>query len=135
YSVSPGILEDFASRKFRVQDYNLMVTILKLGMQKLVIQNGMVRTKLTFHIDTTAISASSSTDVSSQSQSVGARAGFSWGGFGASGSYSSSIYRVHVVNETSSAATNLSIDILGEVQINFRTETFPTIDPTLVPKP
>jgi hypothetical protein len=35
---------------------------------------------------------------------------------------------VSVVNESSSAATNVTVDILGEVKIQFRTETFPSIE-------
>jgi hypothetical protein len=130
--------------------YNLMVTILKIGMQKVVVTNGQIRTKLTFHVDATDTYSKTSMDYSSKSRSWGVRGGVRGGigkrrrqgilgkfaratmgkfiGGGISGGYGSQKLNVAVVNEKSTAATNVTIDIIGEVNIFFRTETFPTVE-------
>jgi len=130
--------------------YNLMVTILKIGMQKVVVTNGQIRTKLTFHVDATNTYSKTSMDYNRKSRSWGVRGGVSGGirlrarkgifgkfaratmgkfiGGGISGGYGSQKLNVAVVNEKSTAATNVTVDIIGEVNIFFRTETFPTVE-------
>lgn len=120
--------------------YELILTVLKIGMQKVVVTNGEIMTKLTFHIDSTDTESKDSQNMNSKSSGWGIGGSLSGGsGFvgkmigGAisgslSGGYSSRKMSVSVVNEKSSSATNINIDILGEVKIQFRTETFPAVN-------
>lgn len=121
--------------------YDLILTVLKIGMQKVVVTNGEIMTKLTFHIDATDTTSKDSQSMNSKSSGWGIGGSIS-GGSGLignvigrtisgslSGGYSSRKMSVSVVNEKSSSATNINIDILGEVKIQFRTETFPTVNP------
>lgn len=114
------------------ESYNMLVTILKLGMQKVEITNGLVETKLVFHIDSTDFTESRTYDIDSKSNKWGvqgsASARWGWGRANVSGGYNSSRVRVKVVNEKSTAAVNMSADIIGGVKINFRTSSFPSID-------
>lgn len=120
--------------------YDLITTILKIGMQKVVVTNGEIETKLTFHIDASDTLSKDAQTMASKSSGWGIGGGISasYGGIvgkvigGAvggsiSGGYSSRKLNVSVVNEKSSSATNINIDILGAVRIQFRTETFPTV--------
>jgi hypothetical protein len=128
-------------KKSTEHSYDLLKTILKIGMQKVVVTNGEIRTKLTFHIDASDDYSKTSNQYSNNSSGWGIGGGFSGSGtglvgkiFGASlgiglsGGYSSRKLSVNVVNEKSTSATNVNVDILGEVRINFRTETFPAIE-------
>ncbi len=128
-------------KKSTEHSYDLLKTILKIGMQKVVVTNGEIRTKLTFHIDASDDYSKTSNQYNTSSSGWGIGGGLSGSGtglvgkvFGAalgiglSGGYSSRKLSVNVVNEKSTSATNVNVDILGEVKINFRTETFPSIE-------
>lgn len=111
-------------------EYNLLITILKIGMQKIVVDKGLIATKLTFHVDATESASFASSDLEVKSKSFGLTGGISGGtkkfGGRLSGAYNSSKLSVSVVNEKSSAVANMSADIVGEVRIEFRTESFPS---------
>jgi len=125
--------------------YNLIKTVLKIGMQKVVVTDGEIHTRLTFHVDATDTYDKTANDYSGDASNWGIRgsltgrygspagrvAGVMLGSFiggGVSAGYGSRKYSVSVVNEKSTAATNVTADILGDVRIQFRTETFPTIE-------
>ncbi len=131
--------------------------LLKLGMQKLVIEKGEIYTKLVFHVD----SHQTSEDSSSGYQNSYSEKISNWGAakpsmmpgpgnklpvsmlgrktFGRAmvGSISANAgqsktltnLNVKVVNEKSTSATNLSIDIIGSVKIEFKTDYFPSFIP------
>jgi hypothetical protein len=119
-------------RKGAEDNYNLLVTILKLGMQKIVVDKGLIATKLTFHVDAqqTESKATSNVNIKSKSFSLGGgvSGGFAKLGGRISGGYSNTNLSVSVVNEKSSAVANLAVDIVGEVRIEFRTDSFPSVN-------
>jgi len=134
-AITKADLQKFVYQKLaeRTQStYNLLVTTLKLGMQKVVVTDGNISTKLVFHVDSSDIKSSSVQDVESKASNWGVKASASarWGWGKAQGSfgYNSSKIKVRVVNEKSSSAVNLKADIIGSVSINFRSETFPSHD-------
>ncbi len=114
-------------------NYNLLITILKLGMQKIVVEKGMIATKLTFHVDANESTSLASSDLNIKAKSFGITGGVSGGtskfGGRLSGGYSNSNFSVAIVNEKSSAVANMNADIVGEVRIEFRTESFPSTTP------
>jgi hypothetical protein len=114
--------------KKSADEYNLLVTILKLGMQKVVFKEGHLLTKLTFRVDASEATSNTSSSVAVQSSSVGINAGYAGRRFRASGSFASNRYTVNVVNETSTSVLNVNAEIIGEVRIDFATEAFPSID-------
>jgi hypothetical protein len=113
-------------------NYNLLLTILKLGMQKIVVDKGLIATKLTFHVDAAQSESKATSDVNMKSKSFSLGGGISGVGkiFGGSisGGFSSTNLSVSVVNEKSSSVANLAVDIVGEVRIEFRTDSFPSIN-------
>lgn len=145
--ITLGNLRDFVIAKLKKQtkeSYDLIKTILKIGMQKVVVTSGEIHTKLTFHVDAADTYDKTATDYSQKASSWGVRGGISGSkgisgsakgitvskliSGGISGGYSGSKISVRVVNEKTTAATNLAVDILGEVRILFRTDTFPSTE-------
>lgn len=131
------------------QSYELLKAILKIGMQKVAVTDGKIYTRLTFHVDAQESQSRTMQDISqratdwSVSSSLtnkgSASLGLGLGKLGSltaghamshtlAGAASGRSLRVHVVNEQSSSAINVSVDIIGGVEINFRTETFPTVE-------
>lgn len=119
-------------RKSAEDNYNLLVTILKLGMQKIVVDRGLIATKLTFHVDASESTSKAASDVNIKSKSFNLGGSISGGfkkiGGKIGGGYSSTNLSVSVVNEKSSSVANMTADIVGEVRIEFRTDSFPSIE-------
>lgn len=144
-NISLENLRKFVIEKLRANatdSYELMKTILKIGMQKIVVADGEIASKLTFHVDSSDVQMASSYEYTEKASSWGVRAnllgrfggssgsvaGVAFGKFiggTISGGYAARKINVVVVNEVSTAAVNLRIDIIGSVRIGFRTETFP----------
>lgn len=126
--ISQTDLVGFVVAKFNSEtekSYELIKTILKIGMQKVVIKDGFIATKLTFKVDYNENVSKTASDVSTKANSYGGSLGGSFLNFGGSAYYNDVSYKVNIVNEKSSAALNISADIIGEVKLSFYTETFP----------
>ncbi len=109
---------------------DMLVTILEIGMQKVVVTDGYIGTKLMFHVDATDQKSRVATEAQQKANSWSvkgnASARWGWGKASVSGGYQASSLKVRAVNERSMSAVNLSADLTGEVRINFKTETFPS---------
>jgi len=97
------------------------------GMARIVITDGSIRTKLTFKVTSTEVQATQKSKYDSQSFGANIRgsAGWGWGRVSASASYSN--FSVNTVNESSFDSLTMSTEMIGEVNIKFKTETFPPI--------
>jgi hypothetical protein len=97
------------------------------GMARIVITDGSIHTKLTFNVTSTEVQATQKSKYNSQSigANIRGRASWGWGRVSASASYSN--FNVNTVNETSFDNLTMSTEMIGEVLIKFRTETFPAI--------
>jgi hypothetical protein len=158
------ILINFVIEKLKSDarlSYDKLIAILKLGLAKIVITDGEIKTKLMIHVEgidsrevnSTTTSTSFSQNASSWgvagnfggNQTVAGRLGKgklagaiirrSLGGNisgGISQSSSNMQTRVTVVNEKSVAATNIKVDIIGEVRLAFRSDFFQSIDPSTI---
>jgi hypothetical protein len=97
------------------------------GMARIVITDGSIRTKLTFNVTSTEVQATQKAKYNSQSfgASIRGSAGWGWGRVSASASYSN--FSVNTVNESSFDSLTMSTEMIGEVHLKFKTETFPAI--------
>lgn len=141
-TITPDNLRLFVIEKIKVaatDSYEILKTILKIGMQKIVVSDGYIETKLTFHVDSTDTQGRTSTDSATRSMSKNFGGGLNAGAGGIlgkilgatiggsiGGGKQSTELKVNVVNETSASALNVKIDVTGLVRIAFRTESFPT---------
>jgi hypothetical protein len=97
------------------------------GMARIVITDGSIRTKLTFNVNSTEVQATQKAKYNSQSfgANIQGSAGWGWGRVSASASYSN--LSVNTVNESSFDSLTMSTEMIGEVNIKFKTESFPAI--------
>jgi len=106
------------------------------GMARIVITEGSINTKLTFKVDTTETLIKQEAQYSSNSRGgsvSGYYAGKKWG---ISGGFANSRINIKTVNETNYNHTNMVAEMIGEVNIKFRTETFaPYEAPIVTPTP
>lgn len=97
------------------------------GMARIVITDGSIHTKLTFNVTSTEVQATQKAKYNSESfgASIQGSAGWGWGRVSASASYSN--VSVSTVNESSFDSLTMSTEMIGEVILKFKTETFPAI--------
>jgi hypothetical protein len=97
------------------------------GMARIVITDGSLRTKLTFNVTSTEVQATQKAKYNSQSFGayIQGSAGWGWGRASAGASYSN--VSVNTVNESTFDSLTMSTEMIGEVNLKFRTETFPAI--------
>jgi hypothetical protein len=97
------------------------------GMARIVITDGELLSKLTFNVSATAQQSKQAAKFHSDSLGVNlkATAGWGWGSASLGASYNQ--MNVSAVNESSFDSVTMSAEIIGQVRIKFRTETFPPI--------
>jgi hypothetical protein len=102
------------------------------GMARIVVTHGRVSTRLTFKVVSTEVESKHKSDYQRRSFGAGIRgsASWGWGRVAASASYGS--LSVSTVNESNFSSLTMSTEMIGEVDLNFRTESFPTFEPPLV---
>ncbi len=109
---------------------DLLVTILEIGMQKVIVTDGKIATKLMFNVSGTETSQKTTAQVEQKASSWGvqgsASARWGWGKAKVSGGYQSSRLNVKAVNERTASAVNIDASMMGEVEIRFRTDSFPS---------
>jgi len=86
-----------------------------------------IRTKLTFTVNSTEVQATQKAKYDRESFGANIRgsAGWGWGRVSAGASYSN--LNVNTVNESSFDSLTMSTEMIGEVNVKFKTETFPAI--------
>jgi hypothetical protein len=94
-------------------------------MARIVITNSEIFTKLTFNVTSTEIDtkAMNSYHRDSAGAYIHGRAGFLFGRVNAGASWNQ--VNVRTVNESSFDSLTMTAEIIGQVKINFKTETFP----------
>lgn len=97
------------------------------GMARIVITDGSIHTKLTFKVTSTEEQKTQKDKYNSQSFGANIRgsAGWGWGRVSASASYSN--LSVNTVNESTFDSLTMSTEMIGEVHLKFKTESFPPI--------
>ena len=122
-------LEPFVTDKLRgdaAKNYEALTTVLKLGMQKIVITEGEIATSVFFRF-----TESENARSSGEKKSVSAEAfvkNKTNAGLGSFKTKSTSGLELSlsVLNESASAASNITEAIMGKVTIKFRTDSFPS---------
>jgi hypothetical protein len=102
------------------------------GMARIVITEGSIRTKLTFSVVSTEEQKIQQAKYHQDSFSVGvrARAGWGWGSASVGANYST--LNVNTVNEASTASITVNTEMIGEVNLKFKTETFASFEAPVV---
>jgi hypothetical protein len=115
------VLVPAARRRLAQQRHQLLSTMVLMGINRIVITSGRIAAKMGFHIDasdTATAGTASQFDASHESM-----AGGSFLGFGATAK--TSVAYVSSQKKDSTAAINVEADLTGEVDLKFKSETFP----------
>jgi hypothetical protein len=97
------------------------------GMARIVITNGVIQSKLTFHVAATDADQRTQSQMTRDEVGVHLRASAGWGWGKASLGVDYTHLNVSTMNESSFDNVTMNAEIIGQVQINFKTETFPPI--------
>ncbi|AKI98974.1 hypothetical protein ATI61_106353 [Archangium gephyra] len=95
------------------------------GMARIVVTDGELLSRLTFKVNATEREIASASRYDAYSSEWSAGAGYKGKRFRASFGYSSSNMHVSTVDESTFDDTTMTAEIIGQVKINFRTESFP----------
>lgn len=110
-----------ARRSLAQQRHQLLSTMVLMGINRIIVTSGRIRAKLDFHID-----ASDSAQAESASKFENKNTTAAAGGFFGIGV--ASVNQVSYVSTKSRSAQddiNATVDLMGEVDLKFKSETFP----------
>lgn len=121
---------DVVKSKISGNKYTLLQEIVKMGVQRIVVENGIIETKLFFEVESKSESVRKSS--SSKSSNFGAGASISAGkGIAVIGALFGSAnigggrVKVSTFDSTKTSNTREYASIMGRVQLNFRTDYLP----------
>lgn len=129
------------ARRIAVNKYDLLQTMVRQGVLRLVVDNGTIETRLTFTTYGQAVSSSSKTNRSrhedSRAGAFGAGGGFGalagsgglGGGAGGGSTSSASNIKVSTSKESHRDVTGSRVQIFGRVKLNFKTDFLPLAAP------
>ncbi|MFY0527134.1 hypothetical protein ACN28I_29655 [Archangium gephyra] len=116
---------DAVSRQLAKSMIEHLRAMAREGMARIVVTNGELLSRLTFKVNATEQEISSTSRYDAQSSGWGVSARYGGGRFGSGFSYGSSNVSVSTMDERSFDSVTMSAEIIGQVKINFRTESFP----------
>jgi hypothetical protein len=117
-----------AAKRIAADKYTMLKEMVKMGILRLIVENGVIETKLTF--TTYGSNYYNSNSSKYNSSSFSAKASAKTGGFlslwcKASASTAYSSISVSTANSSSSSSSSASVQIYGNVKINFKTDYQP----------
>ncbi len=118
-------LVPFARRALAKQRQQMLATMVRLGMQRIVIESGRITASMRFHIDTRDAvqeDQASEFDVRHQSSAAGS---FGAGPWGVSASMTNTIGYVNTQSSQTTAEVNTDLDLNSSVELNFKTDYLP----------
>jgi hypothetical protein len=119
--VAEEVLVPAARRKLAVQRHQLLSTMVLMGINRIVVTSGRIRAQMGFRIaarDRGRVATASEFDFSHDSVAGG------WFGFGGA-AHRTSVAYVSSTKKDSSDELDVNADLTGEVDLKFRSETFP----------
>jgi hypothetical protein len=115
------VLVPAARRKMAQQRHQLLSTMVLMGINRIVVTSGRIYARMGFFIDATDTAHAESASQFDASHSSTAGAGFLGGGFVSR----TSVAYVSSQKKDSDASINVQADLTGEVDLKFKSETFP----------
>ncbi len=118
-------LVPFVRRALAKNRQGMLATMIRMGMQRIVIDSGKITAGMRFHIDATSAAQDRDTSSFDTRHSIAAsgKVGFGW--WSASASMSSTIGYVRTNDTTTSEDLSASADLTSRVELNFRTDQVP----------
>jgi hypothetical protein len=110
-----------ARRRLAAQRHEMLSTMVLMGINRIVVTQGRIYARMGFQIDT---SDTGEAESASQFDFKHTSAATGWFGFGGAAAVTSVAY-VSSTKKNSSDAINVEADLTGEVDLKFKSETFP----------
>jgi hypothetical protein len=115
------VLVPAARRKMAQQRHQLLSTMVLMGINRIVVTSGRIYARMGFFIDASDVAHAESASQFDVSHSSTAGAGFLGGGFVSK----TSVAYVSSQKKDSTDSINVQADLTGEVDLKFKSETFP----------
>ena len=115
------ILVPAARRQLAQSRHQLLSTMVLMGINRIVVTSGRVKAKLDFHIDASDTGRAETASQFDFKHDTVAAGGFL--GFGAASR--TSVAYVKTAKQVSTDEINVDVDLTGELDLKFRSETFP----------
>jgi hypothetical protein len=110
-----------ARRSLAQQRHQLLSTMVLMGINRIVVTSGRIRAKLDFHIDARDAGKGDSASKFDESNTSVVAGGF----FGFGVASVNSVSYVSTKSKSAEDEVNATVDLMGEVDLKFKSETFP----------
>ena len=97
------------------------------GMARIVVEEGEIFTKLTFNVTSTEVQTRQESQYHQDSAGAYISGGIRRRAWGVSGGASWNQFNVRTVNESSFDSLTMSTEMIGQVKVKFKTESFPPV--------
>ncbi|MCB0208151.1 MAG: hypothetical protein KDJ52_02400 [Anaerolineae bacterium] len=102
-----------------------LATLVRLGMQRIVIDGGRIHASMRFHIDTRSAAQADEGSTFDFRNTINAAGSFGWGPWGASASMQNTIGYVSTSQTRTTEEMNVDLDLNSSVELIFRTDQVP----------
>jgi hypothetical protein len=122
---NPEALVPLARRQLARQRQQMLATMVMMGMQRIVIDQGRINAAMRFHIDTRSAAARDRASQNSFQNRVRAGGSFGFGPWGASADIENTVSFVSTDRQQSTEEINTSADLNSSVELHFHTDAIP----------
>jgi hypothetical protein len=122
---NPEALVPLARRQLARQRQQMLATMVQMGMQRIIIDQGKINAAMRFHIDTRSAANRDSASQNSMTNRVRAGGSFGFGPWGASADVENTISFVNTDRRQGSEEINTSADLNSSVELHFHTDAVP----------
>jgi len=124
-AANPEGLVPHARRQIARQRQQMLASMVMMGMQRIVIDQGKIAASMRFHIDTRSAASRDKASQSSVQNRVRAGGSFGFGPWGASADIENTISFVSTERQQGSEEINTSADLNSSVELHFHTDAIP----------
>lgn len=124
-AANPEALVPLARRQLARQRQQMLATMVQMGMQRIVIDQGKINAAMRFHIDTRSAAARDQASQNSMTNRVRAGGSFGIGAWGVSAEVENTIAFVNTDRRQGSEEINTSADLNSSVELHFHTDAVP----------
>lgn len=122
---SPEALVPLARRQLARQRQQMLATMVQMGMQRIIIDEGKINAAMRFHIDTRSASSQDRGSQSSIQNRIRAGGSFGVGAWGVSADVENTISYVSTERQQTTEEMNTSADLNSSVELHFHTDAVP----------
>ena len=118
-------VNDAVARRIAANRYDLLNQMVRQGVLRLVVDNGVIETRLTFRTYGTSTSVGASSQAQTRASGFGLGGGFTVGAAGLGGGGGDVRTTVSAASELQRDVNGSSVQIFGRVEIHFKTDYSP----------